>query len=145
MLEIKNLLRQVDCQITIPYWDWSKDTKHWAQATEASDVWHPGPAGLGGLLHAMAASQMARLRKVTSSYRHNIDESCLKRNFNLSCSLPTKEKVQNVSNNENFTVFENFIRHVTHPALHGCVGVHMGRHHSAAFMPEFWIHPSFVA
>ena len=33
---------------TVPYWDWSKDEKHWARDTETNDVWNLGPHGLGG-------------------------------------------------------------------------------------------------
>ena len=69
-----------------------------------------------------------------------IGEDCLKRNFDLSCSLTSKEKV----NGENFTVFEIFIRETIHRALHDCVDGHMLKHHSASFTAEFWIHHSFV-
>ena len=145
LLEFENFLRQVDCRVTIPYWNWSKDAKHWAQATEASDVWHPGSGGLGGdggLLHGCVTD--GPFKEGHFFIPQNIGESCLKRSFNLSCSLPSKEQVQNAIDDENFTVFEDFVRNVIHPALHDCIGGHMSEHHSSAFTPEFWIHHSFV-
>ena len=34
LLELENMLRQIDCRITIPYWDWSKDAAHWTRGSE---------------------------------------------------------------------------------------------------------------
>ena len=48
VLELENLLRQIDCRITIPYWEWIKDAAHWTRGSEIEDVWNPGPHGLGG-------------------------------------------------------------------------------------------------
>ena len=47
-LELENLLRQIDCRITIPYWDWSEDAEHWTRGSEIEDTWNEGPHGLGG-------------------------------------------------------------------------------------------------
>ena len=41
LLEFENFLRQIDCRITIPYLDWSKDLDNWARGTKKSDVWNP--------------------------------------------------------------------------------------------------------
>ena len=145
LLEFENFLRQIDCRITIPYWDWSKVVKHWARATETSDVWNPGPHGLGG--DGVLPDGCVRdgpFRKDVFSIPKTIGKSCLKRNFNLSCCLPSKEQVQKVIKDANFTAFEKFIREKIHPAFHDCVGGHMLRHHSASFAPEFLIHHSFV-
>ena len=145
LLEFENFLRQIDCRITIPYWDWSKDTRHWARKTEARDVWNAGPHGLGGdgiLPHGCVLE--GPFREGVFFIPETIGEDCLKRNFNLSCSLPSREQIQEKANEENFTAFENFIRDRIHPALHDCVGGHMLKHHSASFTPEFWIHHSFV-
>ena len=48
VLELENLLRQIDCRVTIPYWDWTKDAAHWTRGSEIEDTWNPGPHGLGG-------------------------------------------------------------------------------------------------
>ena len=29
LTEFENLLRRIDCRVTIPFWDWSKNTHHW--------------------------------------------------------------------------------------------------------------------
>ena len=45
MLELENLLKEVDCRFTIPYWDWSLTASNpWS----SSHVWHPSSRGLGG-------------------------------------------------------------------------------------------------
>ena len=145
LLEFESFLRQIDCRITIPYWDWSKDTKHWARKTKARDVWNAGPHGLGGdgILPRGCVIE-GPFREGVFFIPETIGEDCLKRKFNLSCSLPSREQIQEKVNDENFTAFENFIRDRIHPALHDCVGGHMLKHHSASFTPEFWIHHSFV-
>ncbi|KAJ7379023.1 hypothetical protein OS493_018817 [Desmophyllum pertusum] len=122
LLEFENLLRQIDCRVTIPYWDWSKDSKHWARATDASDIWNPGPHGLGGNgVFPDGCVRDGPFEKGVFFIPETIGEGCLQRNFNLSCSLPSKEPVQEKINNENFTAFEKFVREKIHPAFHDCV------------------------
>ena len=42
---MENLLREIDCKVTLPYWDWSRIGKNpW----NGSDIWSSGPYGLGG-------------------------------------------------------------------------------------------------
>ena len=36
-LEMENLLRQVDCRITLPWWDWTKKTTTWQTAAPFLD------------------------------------------------------------------------------------------------------------
>ena len=38
LLEFENFLRQIDCRITIPYLDWSKDLDNWVRGRGKSDV-----------------------------------------------------------------------------------------------------------
>ena len=145
LLEFENFLRQIDCRVTIPYWDWSEDAKHWARGTETSDVWNPGPHGLGG--DGVLPNDCVRagpFKERAFFIPEDIGEGCLKRHFNLSCSLPGKNLVQEMTNDENFTAIEKFVREKVHPAFHDCVGGHMLKHHSASFTPEFWIHHSFI-
>ena len=43
ILSLENLLRQIDCTITVPYWDWSAESQTW----QNSLVWAP-QCGFGG-------------------------------------------------------------------------------------------------
>ncbi|KAL9984350.1 hypothetical protein ACROYT_G006634 [Oculina patagonica] len=145
LLEFENLLRQIDCRVTTPYWDWSKDAKHWARTTEESDIWNPGPHGLGG--DGILPNGCVRdgpFKDGVFAIPEMIGEGCLKRNFNIACPLPSKVEIQKMTNEENFTTFEKYIRDKIHPAFHDCVGGHMLKHHFASFTPEFWIHHSFI-
>ena len=145
LLEFENLLRQIDCRITIPYLDWSKDLDNWARGTKKSDVWNPMPHGLGGDGQLPDGCVTDGPFKEGIFYiPETIGYGCLKRNFNRSCFLPSKDQIENAIKNSNFTVFEKFIRDKIHPSFHDCVGGHMLKHHSASFTPEFWIHHSFV-
>ena len=45
VLQMENLLRQIDCRITLPYWDWSLVGNHpWNR----SGIWRETDDGLGG-------------------------------------------------------------------------------------------------
>ncbi|KAJ7379020.1 hypothetical protein OS493_018814 [Desmophyllum pertusum] len=44
LLEFENFLRQIDCRVTIPYWNWSRVAEHWTRGS----VWSPASHGLGG-------------------------------------------------------------------------------------------------
>ena len=35
LTEFENLLRRIDCRVTIPFWDWSKNTHHWWRTLES--------------------------------------------------------------------------------------------------------------
>ena len=48
MVEFENLLRRIDCRVTIPYWNWSKKTHHWWRGSGNEDLWNSGDHGLGG-------------------------------------------------------------------------------------------------
>lgn len=47
LLQYENLLRQVDCRVTLAYWDWSLfSMSPWNNTRDR--IWYPGPSGLGG-------------------------------------------------------------------------------------------------
>ena len=48
LVEFENLLRRIDCRVTIPYWNWSKKTHHWWRGSGNEDLWNSGDHGLGG-------------------------------------------------------------------------------------------------
>ena len=84
ILALENLLRQIDCRITVPYWDWSLEPLTW----QNSIVWS-ARCGLGG--DGVAANgnavgtgpfrQGARVWQLTPSANNN-NGGDLRRNFN---------------------------------------------------------------
>ena len=48
LVEFENLLRRIDCRVTIPYWNWSKKTHHWWRGSGNKDLWNSGDHGLRG-------------------------------------------------------------------------------------------------
>ena len=145
LLEFENFLRQIDCRVTIPYWDWSKDSGHWARATETHDVWSPDSHGLGGDgVFPDGCVLDGPFREGEFFVSETIGNGCLKRYFNLACSLPDKNATEKVIEGRNFTQFERTIRETFHPALHDCIGGHMSAQSSASFTPEFWVHHGFI-
>ena len=48
LVEFENLLRRIDCRITLPYWNWSRVADRWWSGSDDEDFWSPGDHGLGG-------------------------------------------------------------------------------------------------
>ena len=47
ILAYENLLRKIDCRVTVAYWDWSLVSANpWR--TTSRDVWYAGNSGFGG-------------------------------------------------------------------------------------------------
>ena len=144
LLEFENFLRQIDCRVTIPYWDWSRVAEHWVQQSEDS-VWSPAPHGLGG--NGIFLDRCVTDGPFRESEFHlpwSVGGGCLKRNFNLSCNLPNQEDARNLIMLKNFTMFEQTIREQFHTKFHNCVGENMARHETASFAPEFWLLHGFI-
>ena len=145
LLEFENLLREIDCRVTIPYWNWSKDAVHWTRGSELEDVWNPGPHGLGGdgvLPHKCVmdgAFKESQFTLATAAVG-----GCLKRKFNFSCNLQNQRDALSLLRVDDFLAFEHTIRETFHPTFHDCVGGHMFHHTTASFTPEFWIHDGFI-
>ena len=47
ILQYENLLRRVDCKVTVAFWDWSLDSNPW-DASNEQELWHSGDPGFGG-------------------------------------------------------------------------------------------------
>ena len=145
LLEFENFLRQIDCRITIPYWNWSKDAEHWTRGSNMEDTWNPGPHGLGGngVLPDNCVIE-GPFQKGEFWLPQAAGGGCLKRNFNNSCNPPNADYAQNLVIQENFTVFEKTIREIFHSKFHDCVGESMYCFMTAAYTPEFWLHHGFI-
>ena len=144
LLELENMLRQIDCRITIPYWDWSKDAAHWTRGSEIEDVWNSGPHGLGGngILPVMCVMD-GPFKEGEFSIPWYAKGGCLKRDFSQSCNLPNTEYVEALQHQE-FLTFEKSTREVIHSSFQECVGGSMDSTLTSTYTPEFWLHHAFI-
>ena len=141
LLEFENFLRQIDCRVTIPYWNWSRVAEHWTRGS----VWSPASHGLGG--NGVLPDRCVMDGPFRKSEFHlplSVGGGCLKREFNLSCNLPNREDTRNLIQLENFTIFEQTVREQFHTKFHNCVGGNMAHHSTASFTPEFWLLHGFI-
>ena len=144
VLELENLLRQIDCRITIPYWEWIKDAAHWTRGSEIEDVWNPGPHGLGGNgVSPFKCVMDGPFQKGEYSLPQSAGGNCLKRHFNYSCNLPNAEQAKKVLKEANYTVFSDTIFGGLHLIFHKCIGASQ-YFKTAPYNLEFWLHHSFL-
>ena len=144
VLELENLLRQIDCRITIPYWEWIKDAAHWTRGSEIEDVWNPGAHGLGGNgVSPFNCVMDGSFKKGEYSLPQSAGGNCLKRHFNYSCNLPNAEQAKKVLKEANYTVFSDTIFVGLHLIFHKCIGASQ-YFKTAPYNLEFWLHHSFL-
>lgn len=141
LIQFENFLRQIDCRVTIPYWDWTRVADHWTRGS----VWSPSPGGLGGNGALPDSCVMdGPFRNGEFHLPWSAGGGCLKRDFNFSCNLPNLKGVRDLILLEDFTVFERTIREKFHTKFHDCVGGNMAHHSTASFSPEFWLLHGFI-
>lgn len=143
LLKIENFLRQLDCRITIPYYQWTTPAQPF-QTDNPRSVWSSGPEGLGG--NGVPPDWCVKtgvFREGNWALPINKGGGCLKRNFNFSCGLYDDDYLNNTLQ-DNFTMFESIIREKLHNDFHDCVGELMHEHNTAGNTPEFLLHHSFI-
>ena len=111
ILEYENLLRTIDCRITVPYWDWSiRSSNPWS----ASHLWHPSNKGFGG--NGGNGGECV----TTGPFRYLawsiVGGKCLERNFNGR--IPNARKVNEVIASNSFIDFERELRVNLHNTVH---------------------------
>ncbi|XP_022801546.1 uncharacterized protein LOC111339216 [Stylophora pistillata] len=146
MLQYENLLRRVDCTVTVPYWDWSVASRSpWRR--RASDLWFPGNSGFGG-----NGEQTTEQCVTSGPFRRGVwnvvpsaGGSCLRRQFNLTDNPPDSAAVAEVLRipHLQFDSFEIALRINLHDTVHCFIGGTMCSFDSAA-APEFMLHHGFV-
>ncbi|XP_022801515.1 uncharacterized protein LOC111339187, partial [Stylophora pistillata] len=145
-----NLLRRVDCRVTVPYWDWSRVSGD-PFRTNPTDLWHSGNAGFGG--NGVAPNGCVQ----TGPFRESIwslppppagaptepGPRCLRRRFNGNPpDLVAVNRVLQI-NLVNFTDFELLLRINLHDVVHCLIGGTMCFNDSAS-APEFFLHHGFI-
>jgi hypothetical protein len=144
VLQYENLLRRVDCKVTVPYWDWTVVSgTPWGSTSR--DVWYSGNSGLGG--NGVAPTRCVK----DGPFRDEIwnllpsvpAPRCLKRNFvgkppdSVALAMLLNTPVSK------FHEFELTLRTTFHDAVHCLIdGTMCGFNSSGA--PEFFLHHGMV-
>ena len=148
LVEFENLLRRIDCRVTIPYWNWSKKTHHWWRGSGNEDLWNSGDHGLGGdgSVHGENCVENGPFSKDKWRLLDVSGGGCLKRKF-LKRSI--KYDIQHVNRTlslplEDFENFEETIRVTYHNEPHNVIGGTMVDPLVTANAPEMLLHHSLV-
>ena len=153
LLQYENLLRRVDCKVTVPYWDWS------AVATDpwSSSMWNTGEDGFGGNgdPNADYCVKDGPFRDPVWSYPLGYKRACLKRLFRQKTEdsaeeqpeliVPGKEAVDDLMmiKASNMIDFEETLRVNLHNPIHDAINGTMCCKF-ASYAPEFFLHHGFI-
>ena len=138
LIEYENLLRRVNCNVTVPYWDWSL----WASQPFSASLWGAENHHLGG---DGGGSQNC---VQTGRFRGNVwsipGGSCLTRQFSNG-QFPGPVEVAEVLNRNpsQFSDFEIGLRVNLHNSVHCWIGGTMCSRNSA-YAPEFFLHHGYI-
>lgn len=148
LVTFENLLRRIDCRVTIPYWDWSQVACHWWRESGDEDIWNPGDHGLGGDGKPFAnfCVETGPFSKDRWQLLRSVGGGCLKRVFSYECLTGSTHHVKRTLAQpvEEFFKFEETIRYVYHYEIHEFVGGTMLESTTSANAPEVVLHHSFL-
>ena len=143
ILAYENILRKVDCRVTVPYWDWSLD----ADSPFTSDVWNTDLCkytGLGGN-GSPSGSCVNTGPFATPGWRltPSAQNGCLRRSH--SEAVPDCTAVQDVldTTTAEFSDFHIGLEVVLHNTVHVSIGGTMVTRESSN-APEFFFHHGFI-
>ncbi|KAL9959818.1 hypothetical protein ACROYT_G033174 [Oculina patagonica] len=146
LLKLENLLKEIDCRVTLPYWDWGRTSGNPWQVDDPISVWSKASYGLGG--NGTGPNSCVH----TGPFREGlwnitidgVETTCLKRRFHDN--LPDTRKIQTALSLpwQNFSQFEKMLRVRFHHSL-ACnnIGGHVCSQ-EAAKTPEFILITSFI-
>ena len=151
MLLYENLLRRVDCKVTIAYWDWSLVSNNPFSTANREDLWHSADTGFGGDgVGFTSCVQTGPFRQsewsivpLSGGSPPEPGPRCLARMFNGN--PPDSVAVQEVLKITpgNFSDFEVALRINLHDVVHCLIDGTMCSLDSAA-APEFFLHHGFI-
>ena len=138
LLQYENLLRRINCRVTVPYWDW----RFWARTPFVAPIWGSEAHHIGG--NGTRPGQCVRDGRFRASFWSVPDGSCLSRRF-TDGSFPGPVEVAEIMNHGpgNFSFFEVGIRANLHDQAHGWIGGTMNSV-DAAYAPEFFLLHGFI-
>ena len=116
-MELENLLREVDCRVTVPYWDWSL-WAHSPWSLNFQSLWHASNRGFGG--NGVPPQRCVNTGPFRQAVWSITTGQCLRRNFNGQ--VPDAAQVQFGLNMATFNSFENFLRVNLHNTVHCLIG-----------------------
>ncbi|KXJ28323.1 Tyrosinase [Exaiptasia diaphana] len=150
ILKFENFLRQIDCRVIVPYWDWIQavsDKRLW-RTKHYFDIWYPGPHGLGG--NGEGPDQCVPNGPFGAGHwipSLQFNMTCLTREFN-GCwenrlpKVADRDKLLQLPV-EDFENFEGNVREWLHDNFHMAIGGIMSLDASSN-APEFWFHHAFL-
>ncbi|XP_078345456.1 tyrosinase-like [Oculina patagonica] len=147
LIKFENLLRKIDCRITLPFWDWSRMAANWWRETDPSDVWNSGDHGLGGNgVPPEDCVEDGPFGRDVWNLTEMAEDGCLKRRFNFTMTLPNRKVVSDYlsCNVSEFLTFEEFIRYNAHASLHGAISGTMLSNNASSNAPETIFHHGFL-
>lgn len=146
LLRLENLLTQIDCRVTLPYWDWNQTSGDPWKVHDPMSVWSSASYGLGG--NGSGPGHCV----TTGPFREGLwnitidgdETTCLRRRFHGN--LPDKYKIQSILRLpwQKFSDFEKMLRMDFH---HSVACDNIGGHvcsKEAAKTPEFILLTSFI-
>lgn len=147
LVQFENLLRRIDCRVTVPYWDWSRVAHHWWRGSGKEDLWNSGEHGLGGDGNMYDdCVEDGPFSRDKWRLLERAGGGCLTRYFwyvnltgdaehvNRTLSLPL----------ESFFDFEGIVRNIYHSQVHDFIGGTMYYWWSSSNAPEMVLHHSFL-
>ncbi|XP_031558922.1 uncharacterized protein LOC116295280 [Actinia tenebrosa] len=145
LLKVENLLRSVDCRITLPYWDWTLISK-FPRPSTANIVWE-SLRGFGGngVGKDMCVENGPFGKEKWNFEGKDVSKECLKRNFAKNTKLPDALIIRLALNTstEDFKEFEFILRLGFHHSVTCAIGGTMCSKDNI-WSPEYLIIASFI-
>ena len=139
LLRYENLLRKADCEVTVPYWDWTKQPNRWYEHNVFGRSYFGSNLGRRG-------DQCTRTGAFTPDEFRDLRGNCLVRNFRYSTRPATYARIQTILGFQDFRRFETGLR-LEHGVPHYMIGGD-GRalffDQRSAEEPLFFVHHSNV-
>ncbi len=130
---VETELRTIDCDVTIPYFDWTLDVG----TLQTSQAWQANAFGGNG----DGPDQCVQYHPFKDSYPYYWIP-CLRRQFNTSIHLPDIVDITHILWDRNFTNFQLHLEAAS-ALFHLWVGGHMASHFSP-FDPVFLAHHAYI-
>ena len=141
LLKYENILQEIDCRVTVPYWDWSL-----VGARPSTSVLWSATHGFGGNgVGNTNCVETGPFRWGEWSLLADAGGGCLTRNFTGRAPDAIAVRNQLLTNRRaaQFTNFELLLRRQFHDPIHCLIGGTMCSLDSAA-APEFFLHHAFI-